>query len=115
MDNSELKKQLETKKQQLEKELSAFATKDPHVKGDWDAKYPRTPQSNLEEAADEVEEYSTRLHLAFNLENQLKDTTSALEKIESGTYGLCEKCQNPISQERLNVSPEARLCGQCNT
>ena len=111
---TQLKDQLQTKKEELEKELSSFATKDPNVKGDWDSAYPRTPQGNLEEAADEVEEYSTRVRLEFNLENLLKDVNNALEKMKQGTYGACEKCSNPISQERLKVSPEARLCGECN-
>ena len=114
MDTAEFKQQLEIKKGRLEKELSGFATQDPEIKDDWDSKYPRTPGSNLEEAADEVTEYSTRLHLEFNLENQLKDVNAALEKIEKGAYGICEKCKNPISEERLKASAEARLCGQCN-
>jgi len=116
--NSELlaqfKQRLQSKKEDLEKELSSFATPDPNIKGDWDSKYPRVPQGNLEEAADEVTEYSTRLHLEFSLENQLKDITSALENMEKGTYGMCEKCQNSISEERLKASPEARLCTSCN-
>jgi len=111
----ELKSQLRTKKQRLESQLSEFATKDPNLKDDWDTKYPRVPQGNLEEAADEVEEYSTKLDLEFNLENQLKDVNAALGKIEQGDYGVCENCQRPIASARLNVSPEARLCSKCAT
>lgn len=111
---SQLREQLQKKKEQLEKELSSFATKDPNLKGDWDSQYPRTPQGNLEEAADEVEEYSTRLNLEFTLETQLKNVTSALEKIARGAYGVCEKCRGQISKERLKASPEARLCEKCN-
>lgn len=110
----ELQQALEQKKEHLEKELGGFATKDPNVKGDWDSKFPRTPQGNLEEAADEVEEYSTRVHVEFALENQLRDVTHALEKIKEGKYGICESCQNPISVDRLQVSPEAKVCQQCN-
>jgi len=112
---AQLKQQLQTKKEELEKELSSFATPDPNIKGDWDSKYPRVPQGNLEEAADEVAEYSTRLHLEFNLENQLKDITNALENMGKGTYGICEKCQKSIGEERLKASPEARTCASCNT
>ena len=110
----ELKTQLQTKKEQLESQLSGFATKDPNMKGDWDTKYPRVPQGSLEEAADEVEEYSTNLHVEFSLETQLKDVTDALERIEKGaSYGVCEKCGNAIAIERLRVWPEARLCATC--
>ncbi|MEK7542453.1 MAG: TraR/DksA C4-type zinc finger protein [Patescibacteria group bacterium] len=109
----ELKNQLQKKKEQLEAQLSSFAIKDPHLKDDWDTKYPRVPEGNIEEAADEVEEYSTKLTVEFSLENQLKDVNDALLRMEKGNYGMCEKCGNPIAQERLQASPEARLCSQC--
>ncbi len=109
----ELKSQLQAKKQQLEDRLNEFATKDPDLKGDWDTKYPRVPQGNLEEAADEVEEYTTKLNVEFTFENQLKDISAALERIAQGNYGVCEKCKSPIALDRLKVSPEARLCSNC--
>ncbi len=111
---SELQKQLETQKEQLEKELSSFATKDARVQGDWDSKFPRTPQGNLEEAADEVEEYSTRLPVEFSLETRLKDINAALEKIKTDNYGICERCGKLIAAERLRISPEAKFCQECN-
>lgn len=110
----ELKSRLQTKKRQLEKELGEFATKDPNLKDDWDTKYPRVPQGNLEEAADEVEEYTTKLNVEFNLETQLKDVNAALARIEQGNFGICQTCKNPIALERLKVSPEAKLCQSCN-
>ncbi|HZX50081.1 MAG TPA: hypothetical protein VFE94_02915 [Candidatus Paceibacterota bacterium] len=112
-DIGELKTRLEKEKERLESELASFATKDPNVKGDWDSKYPRIPGSNLEEAADEVEEYSTRLHLEHSLETKLKDINDALDRIEKGTWGTCQNCGNPIATERLQISPEAATCGKC--
>lgn len=106
-------KTLQLKKEALEKELSSFATKDAKLKGDWDAKYPRIPEGNLEEAASEVEEYSTSLPIEHSLELQLKDVNSALEQIQKGTYGTCENCGKDILQERLFAFPEAKTCGQC--
>lgn len=111
----ELKKQLQAKKAELETQLSEFATKDPNLKDDWDTKYPRVPEGNLEEAADEVEEYSTNLHVEFSLETHLKNINHALERLSQGTYGTCEKCLNAIALERLRISPDASLCAQCNT
>src|SRR3989344_3576058 len=111
---AELQTALRTKKQQLEAQLNSFATKDPNAKGDWDSKFPRIPQGNIEEAADEVEEYSTLLNIELTLENQLKDVDAALERVQEGEYGICEKCEAPIALERLKASPEARLCSQCN-
>lgn len=111
--STQLKEELLEKKKNLEEELSSLAKKDPKLKGDWDAKMPRVPEGNLEEAADEVEEYSTNLHIEFSLEKQLKNVDAALERIKRGTYGKCEKCQKNIDPERLKASPEAATCTDC--
>jgi RNA polymerase-binding transcription factor DksA len=113
-------KTLQLKKEALEKERSSFATKDPNLKGDWDTKYPRIPEGNIEEAASEVEEYSTSLPIEHSLELQLKAVNAALERIQKaaegeprqgrGTYGVCENCGKEISQERLAAFPEAKTC-----
>jgi DnaK suppressor protein len=37
----------------------------------------------------------------------------ALERIENGSYGICEECGNDISKERLEVRPVTTLCIEC--
>lgn len=37
----------------------------------------------------------------------------ALKKIDTGSYGLCEKCGQPVDHARLLVFPEARFCFNC--
>ena len=37
----------------------------------------------------------------------------ALERVQSGTYGFCHNCGQPISRERLEAVPHARLCITC--
>ena len=39
----------------------------------------------------------------------------ALEKIEAGTYGLCEQCGQPIPDARLQALPAAALCVACKS
>lgn len=41
--------------------------------------------------------------------HRLREIESALERIEQGTYGLCEDTDEPISQKRLEKMPWARL------
>jgi len=47
----------------------------------------------------------------------LTDTESrvarALEKIEDGTYGVCDSCEKPIAPGRLRVAPQSTLCVDC--
>lgn len=114
---SELKKELEKRRKNIEEQLKSFAQKDKVMKGDWDTKYPRTGggvgSGQLEDAADEVEEYSNMLPVEHSLELQLVDIKSAIEKIEKGVYGKCEKCGKEISEERLRAYPEAKTCNEC--
>ena len=37
----------------------------------------------------------------------------ALRKIDDGTYGTCEECEETIALKRLQARPEAPLCIQC--
>ena len=36
-----------------------------------------------------------------------------LEKIEEGTYGICERCGKEIDEKRLLARPVATLCIEC--
>lgn len=38
------------------------------------------------------------------------DTVRALAKLDEGSYGRCDVCGQPISAERLEALPWARLC-----
>jgi sigma-B regulation protein RsbU (phosphoserine phosphatase) len=42
--------------------------------------------------------------------NLLKEVNSALERIDKGTYGICEVCHDPIEEDRLFVDPLIRVC-----
>jgi DnaK suppressor protein len=41
------------------------------------------------------------------------DVIRALEKIEEGTYGLCDRCGALIPEERLDARPWSVLCVSC--
>lgn len=45
-----------------------------------------------------------------SLVNLMHEVDVTLEKMDKGTYGLCETCQEPIEQERLVVDPLIRNC-----
>ncbi len=109
-----LKTKLLEEKSSLQMQLERFATEDKQNKDNWDAKFPNQENSDMEEEADEVEEYNNLLSLEHSLELKLKDVNSALEKMDGGNYGKCENCGKEIAEERLLACPEARLCMECN-
>jgi len=44
---------------------------------------------------------------------QLLQIEEALDRLESGGYGTCEGCQEPIPARRLDALPWARYCRDC--
>ena len=46
-------------------------------------------------------------------EGKLNDIETALDKIENGTYGICDVCHKSIDQDRLDILPETNLCSEC--
>jgi DnaK suppressor protein len=41
--------------------------------------------------------------------------TEALDRIEDGSFGVCELCGRPISEKRLMVRPVTTQCIECKT
>jgi len=70
-------------------------------------------------AADEVDKATDAYDedLSFEIatanDQELQELQVALDKIDKGTYGLCEGCQCPISASRLRVLPFATACVSC--
>jgi DnaK suppressor protein len=48
--------------------------------------------------------------LVSELRNALHDVEDAIGRIESGTYGICERCGKPIEEARLEAIPATRYC-----
>ncbi|HEX5595483.1 MAG TPA: TraR/DksA C4-type zinc finger protein [Micromonosporaceae bacterium] len=55
----------------------------------------------------------TRSALLASTRLSLTEVTAALQRIEEGRYGLCEKCGASIPRERLEILPHARSCVPC--
>lgn len=66
---------------------------------------PEGSTLSLERAREEAMLASTEVELAEVLE--------AMQRMERGTYGVCERCGSRIPRERLEARPEARFCIVC--
>lgn len=51
--------------------------------------------------------------LEDNSEAVLAAIEAALVRLDEGTYGKCQRCGQPISEERLEAIPYATLCIDC--
>lgn len=112
--SAELTRRLEEEKRRLEAELSLLATKDPKMRGDWDARFPSPPSgappsahASQEEQADAFEEYETERAQEQSLESRLAEVDGALERIRANAYGTCRACGRTISEARLRANPAA--------
>jgi DnaK suppressor protein len=58
-------------------------------------------------------EREQEITLANNILERVNQVERALERLEEGGYGWCERCGNPIPVERLAAFPSATLCVTC--
>jgi sigma-B regulation protein RsbU (phosphoserine phosphatase) len=45
----------------------------------------------------------------------LGEVDAALSRMDSGTFGICEQCHDPVEEDRLAADPLARYCLECLT
>ena len=63
--------------------------------------------------ADMAAEYA---HLfGERLRRRLQMIEDALDGIENGDYGICEECEEPINEKRLQLMPFALFCVRCQS
>ena len=109
MNNDEFRSKLETELARITAELTLIGTQDPTT-GDWEATPNADEFGNADEnvEADATEEWGTNRSILTELETRYRNIKRALEKIEQGTFGICEISGEPIEPERLAVNPAAR-------
>lgn len=58
-------------------------------------------------------ERDQEMSLVQNARDMLDQATNALRLFDTGQYGWCEVCSEPIGKERLMVFPRATMCVTC--
>ena len=109
------KQKLEQEEAQLELELTDIGHLHNAAVGNWDGSAGDLKVGTEDEnvLADKFEEITTNEAIVNELEERLLNVKKALEKIEAGTYGICEKCGAEIEEERLEANSAATLCFAC--
>ena len=67
------------------------------------------------DAAAITSERTEVLGLVETLKIQLADTDAAAEKLDAGTYGVCESCGKEIGAARMEGRPTSRYCVDCKS
>ena len=107
MSDEKYRNQLQTELNQVEKDLQ-----------DLEERHSQQEETQeIEPALDEdfslAEDTTFNLSIKSELENTVRLIRQALTKIDRGSFGLCEKCGQPINPQRLHVIPYAQYCILC--
>lgn len=104
MDLAARKNTLKTRRQELAGHLIEVEQElDQEMPKDWEDR-------SSERQGDEVLE-----SLGLAEWEELRRIDAALARLRDGTYGLCQKCGDPISEARLDLLPAAPFCKVCAT
>lgn len=63
--------------------------------------------------ADEMQVQQMAMEMGRRREQRISRVRTALERIKDGSYGVCGRCEKPISEARLSAMPEVVLCVRC--
>jgi RNA polymerase-binding protein DksA len=108
VDRAKAEASLKEERERLVHQLSELgATEDGDLTGDVDY------GDAFADAAAATAERTETMGIVDALKNQLTDVDAAIAKLESGTYGTCEKCGNDIGDARLEFRPMSILCVDC--
>jgi RNA polymerase-binding transcription factor DksA len=108
-DLAAFRKQLLALANRAEEVRSELATEETQKEGDGLAIDPYRPAELHSQAADAVVTAQLR-----DLEEGVeREALLAVERIDLGTFGKCERCGKAIPKGRLEAIPYARICMNC--
>jgi len=111
--DSQLQKQLlselESQREEVESELRSLGA---------DPDSPRVRKlagvdDNFADSASAAVERADTFALIEHARERLADIDRALERMDTGTYGICERCGQPIAGPRLEARPMSVRCVDC--
>ena len=100
---------IEARKAELERRLGELKARVARIEGELD----QPVSDNFSEQAVEREDEEVLEDLGAAGVQEIRMIEAALDRIESGSYGICARCGDPISEERLDVLPQTPLCRDC--
>lgn len=69
--------------------------------------------ADLNDQAIDLEDDEVLESLGEAAQKEISLLKLALKRIKDGSYGICARCEEPISDARLQAVPYAPLCKQC--
>ncbi len=111
--NRVIKKRLLAEQERLENELHEIMERTSHSSDLEQVTELSTYDDHPADLASETFEREKDLALEGNIQALLEKVNTALEKLDEGTYGVCDSCGVEINASRLEALPWASLCLNC--
>ncbi len=102
-------KSIEFRKRQLEARLSELKSRIDEIEDELDD--PVTP--DLDDRPTELEDDEVLENLGQSALREIKAIKAALKRIDDASYGICVRCGERISEQRLDLLPYTPLCRNC--
>ena len=106
--SNQIRSRLEAEKKRIQDELAQLNIERP-----MDERREGSPFGKREEEATESMELEKRLALEKRLKTLLTEVDRAIQKIDAGTYGVCDICNIHIDPARMEALPQAIMCLSC--
>jgi DnaK suppressor protein len=103
----------------VDRNLKALREKAAELRNRMSADKAAAIVSRLEDPSDsgDLSQQSHEEWLFLNRNNLektlLREVEEALMRVQDGTYGVCQECEEPISPKRLQALPWAKFCVRC--
>lgn len=111
MDKDEMRDKLDRERERVAQEIEEFR-KDLSVSLE-DSTEENVYDQHMADSATPMLNREMDLSLEENARNVLLQIDRALEKLDEGSYGTCDRCGKLIAEERLEAVPYANLCIDC--
>lgn len=98
---------LEKEDARIDQRLKTLSSEDPFLQED------RTYSHELAQDATDTAGHDRVVALTHELKRHKEAIAHALQKLEAGTYGICESCNAEIGIDRLRIMPMATMCLAC--
>jgi RNA polymerase-binding protein DksA len=113
VDTARFRSILEEERQRVLDAISYLHEETPGSLAEETQEVAGTLDNHLGETATATLDREIDYSLEENSEQVLKAIEGALERIHEGTFGICQTCREPISEERLEAIPYATQCIDC--
>lgn len=109
MNTEQIRKRLEDERQELRGQQEAL------LYGNDDQEHDHGMSQHSADYATDLFLRDRNLALQRNAEDLIGQIDAALSRLGDGSYGICERCGQPIAAERLEAKPYAAYCIGCQS